>query len=263
MRIRRLAVCAMAFALAGFGQQAGEDWRQSMLKTFLSNCQLTKATADKSSIVTAGTVVVLKKDNLVLYSTANRIPPGNSYVNGAIKAGFMSSAYLKSGNARAFVAGEKLWLTKASIEPKGDGVVLEFLSDPFDDARYWGTLKFNFAKGSPPPAPEEFEKTLEQVVGVDASSDSKTAQAPARPSGGQAAQVAAPVETPASIPPPPPPPDQPPPQPPTVAVGMTKDQVIAIMGQPKKVGNISAVKQIYLYPDFKITLTSGKVTNIE
>ena len=66
----------------------------------------------------------------------------------------------------------------------------------------------------------------------------------------------------AAIAPPPPPPDQPPAPPPTVAFGQSKDQVIAIMGQPLKIANLGA-KQIYLYKDFKITLTAGKVTNVE
>ena len=66
MRISRLAVCATAFALAGFGQQAGEDWRLSIQKMILSQCRLTKATADKSAIVRAGSVVVLKKKNVGL-----------------------------------------------------------------------------------------------------------------------------------------------------------------------------------------------------
>ena len=230
------------------------DWKLSILRTFVSLCKLTKATADKSAIVTAGSVIVLHKDNLVLYSTATRFPPSDSYVNGTIKPGFMSAAYLRNETARAFVAGEKLWVTRILFEPKNDGVVLEFLSDPFDDARYWGTLKFSFAKGSPPPGPEEFLKTVAQVLTVEAlAAPAQVDPPPVTPP---------PVETLDPIPPPPPPPDQPAAPPPTLNLEMTKDQVIAIMGQPLRIGNLGA-KQIYIYKDLKVTLTGGKVTNIE
>jgi hypothetical protein len=249
------------------------DWRRSVLTMFLSQCRLTKATADKSAIITAGSVVVLKKDNLILYSTASRFPPGDSYVNGVIKAGFMSSAYRRSndGSARTFVAGEKLWVTRFLFEPKNDGVVLEFLSDPYGDNRYWGTLKFSFAKGSPAPGPGELAQTLAQVIEVESSSapapvQADPAEAAAAPSPANAPPAVAPAEeAPPPIappPPPPPPPDQPAAPPPTVALGQTKDQLIAIMGQPVKIASLGA-KQIYFYKEFKVTLTGGKVTNIE
>jgi hypothetical protein len=203
-------------------------------------------------------------------------------VNGVIKPSFFASAALRAKTARSFVAGEKLWLTRFLFEPKNDGIVLEFLSDPFDDARYWGTLKFSFTKGAPPPTPAEFAKTVSQVFDVDSPAPgaptAPAAPAPAAPEVGQTAVAgpapsavaqpveAAPVETPApvlaDIPPPPPPPDQPPAPPPTVALGQTKDQVIAIIGQPLKIANLGT-KQIYVYKDFKVTLTAGKVTNIE
>jgi hypothetical protein len=239
------------------------DWRESIQRAILSHCKLTKATADKSAIVAAGSVIALKKDNLVLYSTANRYPPSDSYVNGTIKPGLMSGAFLRTGNARAFVAGEKLWLTRISFEPKNEGVLLEFLSDQFDDARYWGTLKFSFAKGSSPPGPEELLRTVTQVIGVEPAAAPVEETVATAAAGLQAVEAPPPaVEVLSPIPPPPPPPDQPVAPPPTVALNMTKDQVIAIMGQPIRIGNLGA-KQIYIYKDFKVTLTGGKVTNIE
>lgn len=265
MRVVTASVLCLLAASASPAQQVGSDWRESILKAVLPHFKLTKATADRSSIVTAGTVVVLKKDNLALFSVATRVPPGNSYVNGAIKQSFFAGAFLRAndGSARSFVAGEKLWLTKVQFEPKNDGIVLEFLSDPFNDARYWGTLKFGFAKGSPPPGPDEFVTLLGQVLKPDdappSAVEAPTTPTPAPPP----PPPPPPAETLAPIPPPPPPPDQPAAPPPTVAVGMTKDQVLAIMGQPKKIATLSPTKQIYLYADFKITLTAGKVSNIE
>jgi hypothetical protein len=64
----------------------------------------------------------------------------------------------------------------------------------------------------------------------------------------------------ADIAPPPPPADS---APPTVEVGETKDQVIAGFGQPVRILKPSAIKEIYVYKDMKVTFTKGKVSNIE
>ncbi len=79
----------------------------------------------------------------------------------------------------------------------------------------------------------------------------------------------APVQAPASatvepatlpdIAPPPPPADTPPP---TIALGQTKSQVIAAFGQPTRLAKLGA-KEIFYYKDMKVTLTSGKVSNVE
>ena len=81
---------------------------------------------------------------------------------------------------------------------------------------------------------------------------------PAPEAAPEAAPVAAEPQLP-NIAPPPPPADTPPP---TVAVGQTKDQVTAILGQPVKAAKIGA-KEIYYYKDMKVTFMNGKVSNIE
>jgi hypothetical protein len=63
----------------------------------------------------------------------------------------------------------------------------------------------------------------------------------------------------ADIAPPPPPADTPPP---TIALGQTKDQVIAAFGQPARMAKVGA-KEILYYKDMKVTLTNGKVSNVE
>ena len=80
--------------------------------------------------------------------------------------------------------------------------------------------------------------------------------------GAATAVPAAPVAAQAPLPdllPPPPPPDAPPP---TVAVGQTKEQVTAILGQPVKAAKLG-VKEIFYYKDMKVTFMNGKVSNIE
>jgi hypothetical protein len=67
---------------------------------------------------------------------------------------------------------------------------------------------------------------------------------------------------------PPPPPDIAPPPtpadtpPPTIALGQTKDTVIAAFGQPMRIAKLG-VKEIFYYKDMKVTFTNGKVSNVE
>jgi len=86
-----------------------------------------------------------------------------------------------------------------------------------------------------------------------------------------AAPEPSPEPTMVPIPPPPPPepamaPILPPPPPPaapkTIALGQTKDEVVAILGQPDKIANLGT-KEIDYYTDMKVIFIKGKVTDIQ
>jgi hypothetical protein len=47
--------------------------------------------------------------------------------------------------SRKFVAGEKFWVT--GIAAQKDGILITTLSDPFDDVRYYGEIKFPIHEG--------------------------------------------------------------------------------------------------------------------
>jgi hypothetical protein len=49
---------------------------------------------------------------------------------------------------------------------------------------------------------------------------------------------------------------------PTVALGQTSDQVVGALGKPKSIMDLGT-KKIYVYPDMKVTLNNGKVTDIK
>ncbi|HYK92239.1 MAG TPA: hypothetical protein VE398_25985 [Acidobacteriota bacterium] len=51
-------------------------------------------------------------------------------------------------------------------------------------------------------------------------------------------------------------------EPATVQLGMTTDQVQSILGKPKKIFNVGA-KQIFVYPDVKVTFQNGKVADVQ
>jgi hypothetical protein len=240
---------------------------------------LTKATADRTDIVTAGSVLILQKDSLLMDTVTSNSPLANTYQAGRLTHGV--GDVLKSGvfkhfnpmaghnvDTRTFVTGEKFWVTKVTVQP--DGVVFDLFSDPVMDVRYYSTLKFAFPKGTTPSA-DQMMATIAEVLKVqpaDDSADSKDGKKDAAPADKTAAAAApaapaAPAEAAmAPIAPPPPPADTPPPQPKTIAIGQTKDQVVAIFGQPTKVINLGT-KEIDVYPDMKVTFVKGKVSDVQ
>lgn len=296
-RVCAFGVAAMAalFTL-GMEAQAG-DPAALLQQKLLSQIKLTKSTADRSDIVTAGDVVVLQKDGLMMCSSSSSYAFSNTYNNGVLTANYKNRAkdagksYLKafglskigmgdgasvtdSANngcpSRKFVAGEKFWIT--GITAQKDGILVSTFSDPFpdpsgDQVRYYGEIKFSFAKGSV-PLPDSFVKTVSEVLTVQPADDSggQGGQGSQGDQGDQGAQGAqpAPEATPAPAPmpaivPPPPPADTPPP---TIALGQTIDEVTAGFGQPQKVVKLG-VKVIYVYKDMKVTFKNGKVSDVE
>jgi hypothetical protein len=227
----------------------GQDSRGEIQKRLAAEFTRTKMTADHSDIATAGSVLVLQEDGLVMCSTAAIASPTNTYKNGAFSFGF--GADMAWGMARApanrqttaipqrkFVTGEKFWVTDYVVRP--DGVVFQFYSDPYNDVRYYGQLKFPFAKNVAPPA-DEVMKTIEEVITAEADTQEAAPTDNPAPAGQQtAAQPAA--------------------APKTIALGQTTDEVVGILGQPQKIVNLGA-KQMYFYPDVKVIFTNGKVSD--
>jgi hypothetical protein len=285
-----LLFVAMASILTlGAEAQVG-DPATLIQEKLVSQIKLTKSAADHSDIVTAGDVVLLHKDGLMMCSSASSYAFSNTYNNGVLAANYKNrakdaakafgfgkipvfgggtSASDAANNgcaSRKFVAGEKFWVTAVTVQK--DGILVSTFSDPYNDVRYYGEIKFAFPKGSVPPV-DDFVKTVSEVITV-APADDKGGQSDQAGQGGQGGQPAqaaasapaapaAPLAPMAAIPPPPPPADAPPP---TIAIGQTKDQVTAAFGQPTKAAKIG-IKEIYYYKDMKVTFTNGKVSNVE
>jgi len=174
---------------AAYAQDQGLTAIQKKLE---SEYQLTKTTDDKSDIVTAGSVLVLHKDKVLMVaatSTAN--PCMNTYKDGKItptKACGVGEKLRRlpgfghvpgGGSApatRNYVSGEKFWLTKVDV--KASGVVLDFFTDatPAGDQgiRYKGALTIPF--GALTPTPDEALKAVAEVITVAPSEDSKDAK---------------------------------------------------------------------------------------
>lgn len=213
-----------------------------------------KATADGTDLVTAGSVLVLQKDHLVMSKVDQPIATANFYKNGAINQGgvgglFKAMSLLshlpgQSGapqvpqvDTREFVAGEKFFVTQIATAP--DGVTFALMSDPIKDQRYKATLKFLFAKGTV-PSPDDAAALVAEVVKLDAPADGSAQSA----SDGGSAAAAAPAATK------------------TISIGQTRDEVIAAFGVPSKVVHLGA-KEIDFFADMKVTFLQNKVTNVE
>jgi hypothetical protein len=274
---------AIAVIVSGTVLHAQGDPATLAKEKVAAQYKLTKTAADRSDIVTAGDVVVLHKDGLMMCSTAGGYAYSNTYANGVMQANLKNrtkNAFKAFGMgaltggasvadaanngcpSRKFVAGEKFWVT--GIELKKDSIQVDTYSDPYNDTHYYGEIQFPFVKGSV-PSPDAMVKTVAEVITVQPADDDKSDKADdkkdAAPAPAQEAP-AAPAATLAPIAPPPPPPDQPPAPPKTIAVGQTKAVVVAAWGQPTKVVKLSS-KEIYYYPDMKVTFVAGKVSDVQ
>ena len=277
---------AVAAAILGSGLQAQPGDPATLIQQKLvTQIKVTKTTADRTDIVTAGDVLVLHKDGLMMCSSDSSYAFSNTYSNGVLSGNLKNrvkdaaksfgfghipvfGSGVSAGDAanngcasRKFVAGEKFWIT--GIVAQKDGILVRAYSDPYNDVRFYGEIKFPFAKGSVPPV-DDFVKTVSEVITVQPADDQ--GQGGQGDQGGQPAQPAAPAPEPAAAPapapmqqiaPPPPPADAP-----TISIGQTKDQVTATFGQPTKTAKLGT-KEIYYYKDMKVTFTNGKVSDVE
>ena len=282
--VRRVSACGVALLVAatfsiGMKAQVG-DPATLIKEKLVSQIKLTKTNGANDDIVTAGDVVLLHKDGLKMCSTGGK-GYSNIFSNGMFvmdtkkraggilkqgllnkmtgNGGFTDAASGSGCTERKFVSGEKFWIT--DIQNKNDGIVVTVFSDPYNDQRYYGDIKFPFVKGSTPNV-DDFVKLVGEVVTVAPSDDKdKGDQAAKSEQPAQPAQSATPAPAPIqAIAPPPPPTDAPPP---SIAIGQTKDMVVAGFGQPVRTAKLAGTKEIYFYKDMKVTFTNGKVSNVE
>jgi hypothetical protein len=239
------------------------DAKDLLLKKLNEQFVPTKFTADKSDIVTAGVVVALKEDGLYLYTASVPMAPINVPKKGKLtqglgdtwEVGVVDGLNRPGGIAgipfKKLMTGEKVWVR--DIELAKDAITVQVVTDPYNDGRYFATIKFLIPKGTV-PTPEDGVKMVSEVLEVQPAQEQGTQQSPAPAP--EAAPAPAPMQ---AIAPPPPPPDAPPP---TIELGQTKDQVTAGFGQPLRVANLGP-KTIFYYKNMKVTFTNGKVSNVE
>jgi len=260
-----LALCTFLFtfvALPVYAQNALEG-------AVIAKYPLTRAKPDKSDIETPGAVILLKKNNLTMYSTDasrhSQVIYKDSKLNPSGMMKFMGAASALNTNSsgvneRNFMAGDKIWII--AVEQAKDGLVVYTLSDPYPsgdvNVRYMGSVKFPFPKNTTPP-PDQLLEQVSEVFSVDDAGTSAAKLAATASSPTPPAAAIAPIA------PPPPPPDEPvaaAAPPPTISVGEKKADVITDFGQPLKDIKL-ATKEIFTYKDMKVTFVNGKVSDVQ
>ncbi len=299
-KISKVGLCVVTILCAVRVRAQVGDPATLIKEKLVAQIKLTKATDAHDDIVTAGDVVVLHKDGLMMCSSASSYAYSNTYENGVLSGnlnnrtkdaaknflrgklpfgggGSATDAANNGCPSRKFVTGEKFWVTDIEIAKDNSGIIVSTFSDPYNNVRYYGEIKFPFPnKHSVPPADDEVKAVQEVFTvqpadsnnGDNGNSGSGQNQAQNQnqvqngPAPAPAATPAAPAAPMAPIAPPPPPSDQAAAPPKTISVGQTRDTVIATWGQPTKDIKLSS-KEILVYPDMKVTLVSGKVSDVQ
>jgi hypothetical protein len=254
-RFIKLAIAVIP--MLAFGQTKG-----AIKQAIEGQYALAQPTNDHKDLTAPGAVIDLIKDDLDLTTTAlvvndadgNPIyatEPTSTYKNGRFQRGGFSK--FMAGPDHNLVAGEKCWLI--NVEVRDDGVILEFLSDPINGARFRGFVKYPFPKGRIPPADVVLQQIAETIKAEPIQKES-AAPPPA---------VAAPVNTPspmAPIPPPAPPVDAPALAPKSISLGQSKAQVASTFGPPTRMVTLPT-KEIDFYQDMKVIFVKGKVVDVQ
>jgi hypothetical protein len=274
-----------ALIIMGIPFAASAQSKAAIEKKLISEYTLTQATADQTDIVTAGSILVLKKGNIVMAPVSGTNFFQNTYKEGKISQNALGklnnglnrfshlpgAAPPATPQTRTFVPGEKVWVTK--IECKDDGVVFDLYTDAYAEVRYKAALKFYFNPKGPIPGADDMDKLVAEVFKIQPPDDKaaptgdqqqqQQAPAAAAPQAAAPPPAAAPDPALAPIAPPPPPPDAPAAPPKELKMGQTKDEVVANFGQPEKVVKLGT-KEIYYYKDLgKVTFVNGKVTDVQ
>lgn len=155
-----------------------EDTVLAVRKQLDSLYLVAKTNREGTDLVAAGTVVVLRKENLlmskVLLNTGQMSTPvQNVYQNRIIAQAGVLGVFNKLGSilgggrpdsaVRVFEIGTKVWITNISVQTSG----VEFLlmSDPIYDERFHGVLRFPTPD---PAAMTQLFSVIQEVIPIDA-----------------------------------------------------------------------------------------------
>jgi hypothetical protein len=227
------------------------------LREALANHYVITKVSNDGSVITAGSWMALHKDGLIMFTIGSPQPSLATWKDGKMAMSISRNIAIGvaiRGNGvadlpkRKFVPGELLWLIGIAVEK--DAVVFRLLSDAFNGIHYCADLKFPFPKGGPPTY-DQAVRQIDEVISVQAPDKPATETAPL------AAPAPAQAPTSASVPEP-----AAPAQVQTVSLGDTPERVIAALGQPRNIVKLG-VRQIYIYPNLKVTFENGKVTDVQ
>lgn len=268
MRLLTLLL-AGSLAATSFAQRqnkaASGDFEQQLRSQFT----LAQTNRVKGQVSSAGTVVVIRHAGL------NAAPPHplnyiNTFKDGAriAGAGFRENGWRSAGTLRPIAIGERFYVTR--LEVKDDAVTFFLASCEQTAGKYYfAGVSFEFPKGYQRSIDfDSIQQAFSQVFTFEDPTNNAPQKADASVAGGPAPPAAqppppafAPIEAPnggddTSLL------DAPASAPQTLKLGLTIDQVTAILGTPKNIVDLGE-KKIYVFQNLKVTFNAGKATNIE
>jgi hypothetical protein len=274
------AALAVLF-VASPSADAAQKYSYSDVEKRLEERYPTTSINAEGGVVTQGVTLTLKKVGLNAGSKStcvNDYKDGKITLSGALSKGICGSAARKLPSAiclvptlcpaipvevpqdpgtRPFARGETLYVTRIEVT---DTVALTLVSDPINNVTYKAVLHLQPPKGSS----LDFNQADQLISEVFTSSAAETPTSKAQPasstkSEGQSLSTTTepkfhPIEEPKA------PTDAPAPEP--IRLGMSIDQVVAILGQPAKLVDLDT-KKIYSYPKLKVTFVNDKVSDVD
>ena len=206
-----------------------------------------------------GTIFVIKVPGLLGVTQMTLMTCPASMDKGVFKKSGGTCAMLVKDHSAYFQPGLKVYLQKLDVDQKHDKVSLHLVAcddcnGTYPHSFYKTGLNIQLPKGELASTPaENIKAQIAQVLEIDRGQAAPQApQSPPAPT-----RMAEPM--PAPIPPPP----APAPDPVSITAGQSIDDVVAALGQPLKKFKPSAIKEIYIYKDLKITFVNGKVKDVD
>lgn len=159
------------------------DWK-TIAERKLGNFRVTQYDWQKKEVLSEGTKCSLKKSGLVVEAANGPLPnvrTTSDYSNGVLtpEFGAMERSQLQNGDAstRELLAGDKVWLLKAIVQPHDSGIELIVITDlytvetAFGDVtqRYWARIKIPIAKGATPNG-EAIAAEIDDIIAPDDTS---------------------------------------------------------------------------------------------
>ena len=157
---------------AGLFAQGGNS-SDLVLNRLKQQFPVTVFSQDASQVLTAGAVVTLQKDGFLVFRYPVPAHPISTYKNGKLSQGFGDTFATCLANGmnqpngcndipqKTLMTGEKFWISAIVVGKKDIQFVA--VTDPYDDGRYIGQIKFPFGKGSV-PTPDEAVQMVSEVL---------------------------------------------------------------------------------------------------
>ena len=199
-----VAIISLAVALSGSMLFAQSSDPSDLLVKKLSSQFAPTVFSQDYEIVTAGTFVALKiegnissyiqdpnrpRNGLVVFKLPLQYCPITTYKKGTLSMGFGDSSDVAHGDnlnineffsfpRRYLQIGDNFWIAGMSVYR--NSIRVHIITDPYDDGRYCGVLKFPFEKGHL-PASDDAVKMISEVLAVQPPPQRQPAAAEAPP----------------------------------------------------------------------------------